>query len=245
MSDISIDGLSIKFRLYHDRSPSLKDFFASLLRREENKRYSDFFALKNISLKIAAGDRLGIVGHNGAGKSTFLKALCNIYEPHEGVIKVNGKIAPLLEIGAGFHPEFTGRENIYLNGSILGHSIERLKSIESEVISFAEIENFIDMPVKYYSTGMYMRLAFSLATAIHPDILIVDEVFAGGDIGFISKAKARMHEMIDNANIVIMVSHDHDLIRLLCNRVVWLYEGKIVADGHPEEIIPRYLDGVK
>ena len=176
MSDISIDGLSIKFRLYHDRSPSLKDFFASLLRREENKRYSDFFALKNISLKIAAGDRLGVVGHNGAGKSTFLKALCNIYEPHEGVIKVNGKIAPLLEIGAGFHPEFTGRENIYLNGSILGHSIEQLKSIESEVIRFAEIENFIDMPVKYYSTGMYMRLAFSLATAIHPDILIVDEV---------------------------------------------------------------------
>jgi ABC-type polysaccharide/polyol phosphate transport system ATPase subunit len=245
MSDISIDGVSIKFRLYHDRSPSLKDFFASLLRREENKRYSDFFALKNISLKIAAGDRLGVVGHNGAGKSTFLKALCNIYEPHEGVIKVNGKIAPLLEIGAGFHPEFTGRENIYLNGSILGHSIEQLKSIESEVIRFAEIENFIDMPVKYYSTGMYMRLAFSLATAIHPDILIVDEVFAGGDIGFVAKAKARMHDMIDNANIVIMVSHDHDLIRVLCNRVVWLHEGKIVADGSPEEIIPRYLDGVK
>ncbi len=245
MSDISIDGVSIKFRLYHDRSPSLKDFFASLLRREENKRYSDFFALKNISLKIAAGDRLGVVGHNGAGKSTFLKALCNIYEPHEGVIKVNGKIAPLLEIGAGFHPEFTGRENIYLNGSILGHSIEQLKSIESEVIRFAEIENFIDMPVKYYSTGMYMRLAFSLATAIHPDILIVDEVFAGGDIGFVAKAKARMHDMIDNANIVIMVSHDHDLIRLLCNRVVWLHEGKVVADGSPEEIIPLYLDGVK
>ncbi len=237
--------MSIKFRLYHDRSPSLKDFFASLLRREENKRYSDFFALKNISLKIAAGDRLGVVGHNGAGKSTFLKALCNIYEPHEGVIKVNGKIAPLLEIGAGFHPEFTGRENIYLNGSILGHSIEQLKSIESEVIRFAEIENFIDMPVKYYSTGMYMRLAFSLATAIHPDILIVDEVFAGGDIGFVAKAKARMHDMIDNANIVIMVSHDHDLIRLLCNRVVWLHEGKVVADGSPEEIIPLYLDGVK
>ena len=245
MSDISIDGVSIKFRLYHDRSPSLKDFFASLLRREENKRYSDFFALKNISLKIAAGDRLGVVGHNGAGKSTFLKALCNIYEPHEGVIKVNGKIAPLLEIGAGFHPEFTGRENIYLNGSILGHSIEQLKSIESEVIRFAEIENFIDMPVKYYSTGMYMRLAFSLATAIHPDILIVDEVFAGGDIGFVAKAKARMHDMIDNANIVIMVSHDHDLIRLLCNRVVWLHEGKVEAEGSPEEIIPLYLDGVK
>jgi ABC-type polysaccharide/polyol phosphate transport system ATPase subunit len=241
MSSIHIKDLSIKFRIYHDRSPSLKDYFANIFKRNGPSSFSDFWAVKNISFDIKAGDRVGIVGHNGAGKSTLLKALCRVYESSEGNISVTGRIAPLLEIGAGFHPEFTGRENIYLNGSILGYSKQQLKKIEPEVIAFAGLEEFIDTPVKYYSTGMYMRLAFSLATAMHPDILVLDEIFAGGDAGFMAKAKARMHALIDKANIMIMVSHDHLLVKSLCNRVLWLDHGKLIADGLPDEVVDRYL----
>lgn len=241
MSDIILDNVSIKFRLYHDNAPSLKNLVANIFKQRGIQDHDQFLALKNISLKINSGDRLGIVGHNGAGKSTLLKALCGIYEPTSGKIIVNGKIAPLLEIGAGFHPEFTGRENIYLNGAILGYTTEQLKKIEQEVIRFAEVEDFADMPVKYYSTGMYMRLAFSLATAIHPDILIIDEVFAGGDVNFIRKAKARMLSMMNKADIIIMVSHEHELIKTLCNRVVYLKRGEMIADGKPDEIIDFYL----
>ncbi|MBI3283380.1 MAG: ABC transporter ATP-binding protein [Burkholderiales bacterium] len=241
MSSIYVENISIKFRIYHDRSPSLKDYFANLFKRNRQTAYSDFWAVNDVSFKINAGDRVGIIGHNGAGKSTLLKALCRVYEPSDGKISVTGRIAPLLEIGAGFHPEFTGRENIYLNGSILGYSKQQLKEIEPEVISFAELEEFIDTPVKYYSTGMYMRLAFSLATAMHPDILVLDEIFAGGDVTFMDKAKARMHDLIDKANIMIMVSHDHLLVKSLCNRVIWMDRGRLVADGTPDEIVERYL----
>jgi len=241
MSNICVKNLSIRFRIYHDRSPSLKSYFANLFKSHSNDAHSDFWAVNDVTFDIQAGDRVGVIGHNGAGKSTLLKALCRVYEPTRGEVHINGRIAPLLEIGAGFHPEFTGRENIYLNGSILGHSREQLRSIESGVIEFAEIEEFIDTPVKYYSTGMYMRLAFSLATAMHPDILILDEIFAGGDASFIKKAKARMHNLIDNANIMIMVSHDHELIRTLCNRVLWMDHGTLIGDGEPNEIIDRYL----
>ena len=243
MSSIRVENLSIKFRIYHDRSPSLKDYFANLFERKRHIAYSDFSAVENVSFEIRAGDRVGIVGHNGAGKSTLLKALCRVYESSDGLVCVDGRIAPLLEIGAGFHPEFTGRENIYLNGAILGYTRQQLIEIEPEVIAFAELEEFIDTPVKYYSTGMYMRLAFSLATAMHPDILVLDEVFAGGDAAFMVKAKARMHKLIDKANIMIMVSHDHVLVKSLCNRVIWMDHGKLVADGAPEDIVERYLAG--
>lgn len=243
MSSIRVENLSIKFRIYHDRSPSLKDYFANLFKRQRHTAYSDFWAVKDISFEIKAGDRVGIVGRNGAGKSTLLKALCRVYESSEGQISVDGRIAPLLEIGAGFHPEFTGRENIYLNGAILGYTKQQLSIIEPEVIAFAELEEFIDTPVKYYSTGMYMRLAFSLATAMHPDILVLDEIFAGGDTAFMAKAKARMHGLIDKANIMIMVSHDSLLVKSLCNRVIWMDHGKLVADGSPDDIVERYLTG--
>lgn len=243
MSSIHVENLSIKFRIYHDRSPSLKEYFANLFRQSVQAAHSDFWAVKEVSFEINAGDRVGIIGHNGAGKSTLLKALCRVYESTDGRISIDGRIAPLLEIGAGFHPEFTGRENIYLNGAILGYTRQQLKEIEDEVIAFAELEEFIDTPVKYYSTGMYMRLAFSLATAMHPDILVLDEIFAGGDAAFMVKAKARMHALIDKANIMIMVSHDHVLIKSLCNRVIWLDHGRLVADGAPNEIVDRYLAG--
>lgn len=241
MSNICVENLSIKFRIYHDRSPSLKEYFANLFKRQGQAAYSDFLAVNDVSFEVRAGDRVGIVGHNGAGKSTLLKALCRVYESSDGKISVDGRIAPLLEIGAGFHPEFTGRENIYLNGAILGYTKQQLSIIEPEIIAFAELQNFIDTPVKYYSTGMYMRLAFSLATAMHPDILVLDEIFAGGDASFMEKARVRMHGMIDNANIMIMVSHDHQLVKSLCNRVIWMDHGKLVADGSPNDIVERYL----
>lgn len=241
MSNIKVKNLSIKFRIYHDRSPSLKDAVANLLKRKSPSSFSDFWAVKDVTFDVNEGDRVGIVGMNGAGKSTLLKSICKVYDATEGLVSVNGKIAPLLELGAGFHPEFTGRENIYFNGAILGFCKQQLKDIESEVISFAEIEEFIDTPVKYYSTGMYMRLAFSLATAMHPDILVLDEIFAGGDANFMAKAKDRMYKLIDKSSIMMMVSHDHSLVESLCNRVLWLDHGKLIADGPPDEVLSRYL----
>ena len=243
MSHIHVENLSIKFRIYHDRSPSLKDYFANLIKRKRQTAYSDFHAVKSVSFDIKAGSRVGIIGHNGAGKSTLLKALCRVYEPSDGKVSIVGRLAPLLEIGAGFHPEFTGRENIYLNGAILGYTKQQLSEMEPEVIAFAELEEFIDTPVKYYSTGMYMRLAFSLATAMHPDILVLDEIFAGGDAAFMAKAKIRMHALIDKADIMILVSHDHLLVKSLCNRVIWMDHGRVVADGTPEVVVDFYLTG--
>jgi ABC-type polysaccharide/polyol phosphate transport system ATPase subunit len=245
MSSISVDDLSIRFRLYHDRSPSLKDYVSGLFRPAKPNAYSDFWAVNRVSFKVVAGERVGIVGHNGAGKSTLLKALCRIYEPSSGAIEVKGRVAPLLEIGAGFHPEFAGRENIYLNGSILGYSKSQLREIEQEIIDFAELEEFIDTPVKYYSTGMYLRLAFALATAVQPEILILDEMFAGGDAGFVQKATARMQKVIERANILVAVSHDLDLLEKLCTRVLWMDHGRLKEDGPADEVLAHYRESAR
>ena len=241
MSKIVLSNLSIKFRAYHNTIPSLKEYFLNLFRKKKFSEHDDFWALNNISLEFSAGDYVGIIGRNGAGKSTLLKTLCGVYQPSSGTVHLEGRLAPLLEIGAGFHPEFTGRENIYLNGAILGFNKKELNKIEPEVIKFAEIIDFIDTPVKYYSTGMYMRLAFSLATAMMPNILVLDEIFAGGDEEFLSKAKKRMTELINHSDIMILVSHDHNLVRSLCNRVIWLDNGRLIMDGDPDSVINLYL----
>lgn len=239
MTKIIVDNLSLKFRIYHGGATSVKEYFANLLRGTRGATYTEFWALKNVSFSIRDGERVGIVGRNGAGKSTLLKTICRIYKPSRGKVSVLGRIAPLLEIGAGFHPEFTGRENIYFNGAILGYRKKQLQEIEREVTEFAELEEFIDTPVKYYSTGMYMRLAFSLATTVHPDILILDELFAGGDAAFIKRGKERMNKMIDRAGVMILVSHDLSLLRSHCERFIWLDHGKIVADGDVS-VLERY-----
>jgi len=241
MSKIELNNLSIKFRAYHNSDPSIKEYFLNFFRKKKPREHDDFWALKNISLVFNAGDRVGILGHNGAGKSTLLKTLCGVYQPSLGSVLVEGTLVPLLEIGAGFHPEFTGRENIYLNGAILGFTKNQLKKIEPEVIEFAEIDDFIDTPVKYYSTGMYMRLAFSLATAMMPNILVLDEIFAGGDAAFLQKAKKRMSDLINHSDIMILVSHDHLLLQTLCNRVIWLDHGRLIRDGLPEQVLTDYL----
>ncbi|KVU36018.1 ABC transporter [Burkholderia ubonensis] len=241
MSLIEVVNVSLKFRLYHDKTPSLKDYITHFFQSKRHSKFTDFWALKDVSLTIRRGDRVGIVGHNGAGKSTLLKTICRIYAAQSGDVKIVGRVAPLIEIGAGFNPEFSGRDNIYFSGSILGYSKEELRRLEGEIIEFTGLEEFIDTPVKYYSTGMYMKLAFAIATAVHPEILILDEVFAGGDASFIAKAKQRMTEFIDKASIMVCVSHDMDLLKTLCNRVVWLDHGQVKADGDPDEIITQYM----
>ena len=231
MQKVIIDNVSLQFRMYHDGSSSIKEYFANLFRENKKKQFTDFLALQGVTFSVNDGERLGIVGRNGAGKSTLLRTISRIYEPTAGKIDVKGRVAPLLDIGAGFHPEFTGRENIYFNGAFLGYSKEQLREIEKEVIAFAELEDFIDTPVKYYSTGMYMRLAFSLATTVQPDILILDELFVGGDASFVQKGKERMNKMIDRSSVMILVSHDPSLLRSLCDRYIWLDHGKVIADG--------------
>jgi ABC-type polysaccharide/polyol phosphate transport system ATPase subunit len=231
MKKIIVENVSLKFRMYQNTHSSMKEFFADLLRKNKTPRHTDFLALKDVSLSVHDGERLGIIGRNGAGKSTLLRTLSRIYEPTSGRIIIDGRVVPLLDIGAGFHPDFTGRENIYFNGAILGYNVEQLREIESEIIAFAELKDFIDSPVKYYSTGMYMRLAFSLATSVKPDILILDELFAGGDASFIQKGKERMMKMIDRSSAMIFVSHDPHLLSALCNRFIWIEHGRVIEDG--------------
>lgn len=240
-TEISLKDVSLQFRLYQDKNVSLKEKFADLLARRSVNAPKEFWALKGVDLRIVHGERVGIVGHNGAGKSTLLKTICRIYEPTAGSLNVTGSIAPLLEIGAGFNPELSGRENIYLNGAILGFKKQQLQAIEHEVVEFTQLQNFIDAPVKYYSTGMYMKLAFAIATSVHPEILILDELFAGGDAEFIERAQARMARFVDNSSILVFVSHQESLVRRLCNRVIWLDHGHVVADGPTNDVLDKYL----
>ena len=244
-SSIKIYNASICFQIYENKNLSLKDYFSRYSASSKLKKARYFNALSDISLEIKPGERVGIIGRNGAGKSTLLKLVCGIYPPSSGYISVGGTVASLIELGAGFHQEFTGRENLYLNGAILGMTEKQIRFIEDEVIQFAEIASFIDMPIKYYSSGMSMRLAFSLATALHPDILILDEVFAAGDIGFVEKARARMYKMVDDANILLMVSHDMDLMRELSSRVIWIDGGRIMEDGNPSKVIDCFKRFIK
>jgi ABC-type polysaccharide/polyol phosphate transport system ATPase subunit len=243
MSKIVVDSISLKFRAYHEGATSAKEHFASLFRNVGRQRYSEFWALQDVSFSLGPGERVGIIGPNGAGKSTLLKTICRIFEPSKGRISVDGRVAPILELGAGFHPEFTGRENIYFNGTILGYRKDHIRAIEHEVIRFAELEDFIDTPVKYYSTGMYIRLAFSLATTLDPDILVLDELFAGGDASFVKRGKERMTNMINRANVMILVSHEQSLLQSLCERFIWIDHGKVVADGDAR-VLAQYANGL-
>jgi ABC-type polysaccharide/polyol phosphate transport system ATPase subunit len=240
-SEILIEDLSLLFRLHQDKNISLKEKFSWAMNKRWAPPTKQFWALKNVNLRISHGERVGIIGHNGAGKSTLLKTICRIYSPTQGRVTVQGAVAPLLEIGAGFQPEISGRENIYLNGAILGYPQERLRAVERDVIEFTQLGDFIDTPVKYYSTGMYMKLAFAIATAVDPEILILDEIFAGGDAEFIGRAQARMDRFVKNSNILVFVSHQHELIRQMCTRVVWLDHGSVVGDGPVNEILDKYL----
>lgn len=242
MKKIQVTNVSLMFRMYNDGHGSIKEYLTSLLNFRNIKRpsYKKFWANKDISFGIQDGERVGIIGRNGAGKSTLLKILSGVYKPTIGSVLVNGTVAPLLEVGAAFNQECTGRENIYFNGAVLGYTKKAIKEIEQEIIDVSEVGEYIDTPVKYYSTGMYMKLGFSLATSVHPDILILDELFAGGDASFVEKAKTRMRNMIDRASVLILVSHDHNLLRDLCTRFIWIDNGKLLMDGGME-VLNEYM----
>lgn len=240
-SFIQTENLSVRFRIYKNRGLSLKELVVNrLFGQGERDKYTEFFAVNDITLRINSGDRLGIVGLNGAGKSTLLKTISGIYFPHKGRIRINGRITPLMELGAGFDVEQTGYENIYLNGSLLGFSPSEMKEREKAIADFSELGEFLDLPIKYYSSGMFGRLAFSIAAMTNPEILIIDEVFSTGDAHFVEKSSQRILQLVEQSQIVIIVSHNLEQIKNLCNRLIVMDKGKILKDGEPAETLDFY-----
>ena len=198
-------------------------------------------AVRNLTFSIGAGERVAIIGTNGSGKSTLLRALGGIYPLKEGKVRITGQIGTLLDVQLGFEPEATGRENIYYRGMAMGYSRKQLREVEEEIVAFADIGRFIDLPVRTYSTGMYVRLGFAVSTQFQPDILLIDEIFGAGDVGFAGRAIERMNRIVDRAGILVLATHDVHLVQRLCSRVIWLSKGEIMRDGPPQVIIPQYL----
>ena len=235
---IRVEHVSMKFHLNRNRTNSLKEWAVSLIRR--NIRYEDFCALKDISFTVNKGEIVGIIGQNGSGKSTLLKVISGIYTPTVGRAVTAGRIAPMLELGSGFDYELTGKENVFLNGAILGFDEAFLKSKYDEIVEFSELGDFIHQPLKTYSSGMVMRLAFSIATLIEPEILIVDEILAVGDERFQARSMERMLKLIHGGATVLMVSHNLNQIRSLCTRAIWLKDGIIQWEGNVQEVCDEY-----
>ena len=240
---IQAKNITVSYRMSHDKIQSIKEYLVALVKRK--LQYEEFRALEDVSFEIKKGEVIGIVGNNGAGKSTLLKVISGILKPTKGSVTLQGNVVPMLELGSGFDYDLTGRENIFLNGAILGYSESFLKSKYDEIVAFSELGEFIDIPVRNYSSGMIMRLAFSIASMVSPDILIVDEILAVGDAAFQEKSYARMTELMSHGTTVLLVSHNIDQIRRLCDRVIWLDHGKVQAIGNTEEICSAYMNKPK
>lgn len=235
---IEVKDVTMRFRMANDRLSGLKEYVVQRLRGKI--KYDEFEALKHVSFHVNKGEVVGLVGHNGAGKSTMLKVLSGIFKPTEGSVTVKGNIAPMLELGSGFDFDLTGRENIYLNGAILGYSEAFINSKFEEIVEFSEIGQFIDMPLRNYSSGMVARLAFSIATVVVPEVLIVDEVLSVGDANFQAKSHARMMELMHGGTTVLFVSHNLLQIREMCQHVVWLDHGQVKMFGETQEVCDAY-----
>ena len=233
---IQVSSVSKNFRLYHERNRYIK---AALL-RGRRARYEEFWALKDVSFEVQEGSTFGIIGSNGSGKSTMLKCLMGIYRPESGRIAVRGKIAGLLELGAGFHPELSGRENVFLNGAILGMSNKDITKQFDSIVEFAGLERFIDTPVKNFSSGMTVRLGFSIATHVEPEVLLIDEVLGVGDQAFQRKSSEKIEEFRRDGKTIIVVSHSLTTMRNICQEVIWLEKGKIKMLGSPKEVVKAY-----
>ena len=238
---IEVSDVTMRFRLNNDRILSLKEFVTTALRGK--LQYNDFTALERVSFTVKEGETLGLIGRNGAGKSTLLKVISGILKPTEGSVTCHGNIVPMLELGSGFDMDLTGRENIFLNGAILGYSEAFLKSKYQEIVDFSELGQFIEVPIRNYSSGMLARLAFSVASVVNPEILIVDEILAVGDASFQEKSRKRMLELMGGGTTVLFVSHSLNQIREMCNRVVWLEHGEVKALGQVTEICDVYEAG--
>lgn len=242
MSDwaVRVDDVSKRFRLYHERNQTLK----SAILRGKTSRHEDFWALENVSFEVQAGTTHGLIGPNGSGKSTLLKCLAKIYWPTKGHIEYRGRMASLLEVGSGFHLELSGRENIYLNGSILGMSKKEIDSKFDEIVDFSGVERFLDQPVKNYSSGMYVRLGFSIAIHVDPDILVVDEVLSVGDEDFQRKSFQKFLEFKKQGKTIILVTHAMPVIEEICDQVSWLSSGHLVSTGDAREVVKSYQASV-
>lgn len=234
---IKVENVTKSFKLYYDKPSTLKERLVFW----NKKKSEDRVVLKNINLDIKKGETVALIGVNGSGKSTLLKLMTKIIYPTKGKITVNGKLTSLLELGAGFHPDFTGRENIYFNASIFGLTRSEIEKRVDDIIEFSELGEFIDSPVRTYSSGMYMRLAFSVAINVDAEILLIDEILAVGDQHFQDKCFAKLRELRDSDKTIVIVSHSLGPIKDLCNRAVWIYDGEIRMDGKTSEIIDEYL----
>lgn len=239
---IEIQNVTMRFHMNVDKILSLKEFVTKGLSRK--LKFEDFTALQNVSFDVKKGETLGLIGRNGAGKSTLLKIISGILKPTEGSVLCHGNVVPMLELGSGFDMDLTGKENIYLNGAILGYGEEFLKSKYDEIVSFSELGHFIDSPIRNYSSGMLARLAFSIATVVNPEILIVDEVLSVGDASFQEKSKKRMQEMMGGGTTVLFVSHSIDQILEMCNRTVWLESGRVKMIGNTDMVCRKYAEQV-
>lgn len=243
MASIEVSQLSKRFVLQHDQPRLFQDLALSLFRhrvREGHQRHEEFWALSGISFAVERGESLALIGKNGSGKSTCLKLLAGIMQPTSGSVKMQGRISALIELGAGFHPELTGKDNLFVNGIILGMTRSELKQRFDEIVAFAELEHFIDIPVKFYSSGMYLRLAFAIAINVNADIMLLDEVLAVGDQSFQAKCLERISELKRNGVTIVFVSHDLNAVRTLCQRTIWLDHGKLCADSNTETVIADY-----
>ncbi len=236
MSAIVVDGVSKRFRLFHERNQTLK----SAVMRGRRIIADEFWAVRDVSFRVEHGETLGLIGRNGSGKSTLLKTLARIYSPDEGRVVLDGRVSSMLEVGSGFHPELSGRENIFLNGAILGLSRKQIAARFDEIVDFSGVEQFIDQPVKNYSSGMYVRLGFSVAVHTEPDILIVDEILAVGDGAFREKSRKKFLEFTGQGRTVVLVSHSLDEVRELCQRVAWLDGGRLRQLGPTADVVAAY-----
>lgn len=240
---ISVKDVSMSFNLNKEKVDNLKEYVIKFLTRK--LEYKKFYALKDINFEVKKGEHLAILGLNGAGKSTLLKTIVGVYKPVEGTIEKDGVIAPLLELGAGFDPNYTGEENIYLYGAILGYDREYIKSKFDEIVEFSELGHFIKVPIKNYSSGMKARLGFSIATAVEPDVLILDEVLSVGDAGFKKKSLAKVQSLFDKGVTVLFVSHSIEQVKAICDTAILLEHGKIIAQGDVQDVIPVYESKIK
>jgi ABC-type polysaccharide/polyol phosphate transport system ATPase subunit len=238
---IKAENVSVKYLMAYDRIKSMKEYLVQLVKG--NIQYEEFWALQDVSFEVKKGEVLGIIGHNGAGKSTLLKVISGILKPTSGSVQVNGTVVPMLELGSGFDFDLTGRENVFLNGAILGYPEQFLKEKYGEIVEFSELGQFIDVPLRNYSSGMVMRLAFSIATVVQPDILIVDEILAVGDADFQEKSKRRMLELMGGGTTVLFVSHSLGQIQEMCDRVLWLEKGRLKMAGKTETVCAMYQAG--
>ena len=240
---IRAEGLGMRFRLGLDRGYSLKQGFVELFdpkRRAARRRAEDFWALREVSFSVSRGEVVGLIGANGAGKSTLLKLVAGVLKPSEGRLCVRGSVCPMIELGAGIDMELTARENIFLNAAVMGYSEAFIRSKFDEIVDFSELEDFLDVPVRSFSSGMTARLAFSVATVVEPEILIVDEILSVGDLAFQAKSEEKMLRMIGGGTTVLYVSHSTASIRALCQRVLWLERGRVIAAGGADELCSRY-----